>query len=80
MGQVVFSGMKTMAPRMNELKALVPVGNYAIQATWGDGHDTGIYAWGQLRDLFESKKLSQETLEEIDRQLGSGSAQNGHRR
>ena len=70
MGQVVFPGMKTLAPGMNELTALTPVGNYGIQASWKDGHDTGIYSFNMLRGVFESKRLSQETLEQIDAQLG----------
>jgi len=27
-----------------------PVGNYAIQPTYSDGHDTGIYSWDLLYD------------------------------
>lgn len=27
------------------------VGNYAIQPTWDDGHQTGIYTWDYLRRL-----------------------------
>ena len=26
-----------------------PVGNYAIQITWSDGHSTGLYTWELLR-------------------------------
>jgi DUF971 family protein len=26
-----------------------PVGNYAVQIRWSDGHDTGLYAWEKLR-------------------------------
>jgi len=26
-----------------------PVGNYAIQVTWSDGHSTGLYTWQTLR-------------------------------
>lgn len=33
------------------IKAVEPVGNYAIKLTFDDGHDTGIYAWDFLRDL-----------------------------
>ncbi len=29
---------------------IVPVGNYAIQIHWSDGHSTGIYTWQTLRD------------------------------
>ena len=28
-----------------------PVGRYAIQIDWSDGHSTGIYSFRQLRDL-----------------------------
>lgn len=27
------------------------VGNYAIQLHWKDGHNTGLYNWGLLREL-----------------------------
>lgn len=30
---------------------LLPVGNYAIQPEWEDGHHTGIYTWPYLRGL-----------------------------
>ena len=30
------------------LTALEPVGNYAVQPTFSDGHDTGIYSWDYL--------------------------------
>ena len=28
-----------------------PVGNYAVQPTFSDGHNTGIYSWDYLYDL-----------------------------
>jgi DUF971 family protein len=34
-----------------EIAKIVPVGNYAITPVWTDGHNTGIYAWGYLREL-----------------------------
>jgi DUF971 family protein len=30
---------------------LQPVGNYAVQIFWSDGHDSGIYTWQTLRKL-----------------------------
>lgn len=36
---------------MITLKSIIPVGNYAIQIVWKDGHDTGIYSWEYLRSL-----------------------------
>ena len=33
-----------------EITHIEPVGNYAIQLTFSDGHDTGIYSWDLLYD------------------------------
>ena len=30
------------------LTALEPVGNYAVQPTFSDGHDSGLYSWDYL--------------------------------
>jgi DUF971 family protein len=29
---------------------ITPVGNYAIQIHWSDGHSTGLYTWQTLRE------------------------------
>jgi DUF971 family protein len=42
-----------VTPGKYELKALSPIGNYAVAAVWGDGHDTGIYSWKYLREMDE---------------------------
>ena len=34
--------------RKVELTALEPVGNYAVQPTFSDGHNTGIFSWDYL--------------------------------
>jgi DUF971 family protein len=41
---------------MYELAAIKPVGQYAIQFVWKDGHDTGIYSWEYLIALEEAVK------------------------
>ncbi|MDM7916262.1 MAG: DUF971 domain-containing protein [Candidatus Eisenbacteria bacterium] len=33
----------------NRIVRITPVGRYAIQIVWGDGHSTGIYPWDYLR-------------------------------
>jgi DUF971 family protein len=33
--------------------AIQPVGNYAIQIEWSDGHSTGLFTWATLRVLGE---------------------------
>ncbi len=34
-----------------ELTGIQPVGNYAVQLSFSDGHDSGIYSWDYLWDL-----------------------------
>ncbi len=33
-----------------EIKAIEPVGNYAVQLSFSDGHNTGLYSWDILYD------------------------------
>ena len=33
------------------IEAIKPVGHYALQLVFDDGHDTGLYAWDYLYDL-----------------------------
>ncbi len=44
--------------RMVGITAIEPVGNYALQFTFSDGHDSGIYSWGYIQELC----LEQERL------------------
>jgi DUF971 family protein len=34
-----------------DIEAIEPVGSYAVQIAFDDGHDTGIYSWAFLYDL-----------------------------
>ena len=36
--------------RAVEIRALEPVGSYAVQPQFSDGHSTGIYSWDYLYD------------------------------
>jgi len=36
-----------------EIKGIEPVGSYAVQLTFSDGHDTGLYSWDYLYELGE---------------------------
>ncbi|MCE0522749.1 MAG: DUF971 domain-containing protein [Methylacidiphilales bacterium] len=38
-------------PHSFELRDFRFVGGYALQPTWNDGHDTGLYTYRQLRAL-----------------------------
>lgn len=41
-----------------DVTGIEPVGRYALQITFSDGHDTGIYSW----DLFHEYGMNQEKL------------------
>ena len=45
------TGKKHVA--IDEIEA---VGNYAIRIKFDDGHDTGIYSWEYLRDLWDQRE------------------------
>jgi DUF971 family protein len=44
--------------RQVEISKIEPVGSYAVQFTFSDGHDTGIYSW----DLLYEYGLSQDEM------------------
>ncbi|MCG6899535.1 MAG: DUF971 domain-containing protein [Gammaproteobacteria bacterium] len=45
-----------------------PVGRYAIQPTFDDGHDTGIYSWETLYDLGRNRdRYWKEYLEKLEK-------------
>jgi DUF971 family protein len=37
-----------------EIRTLEPVGSYAVQPAFSDGHSTGIYSWDYLYELGEN--------------------------
>lgn len=49
--QQILPVVKPKQPGHYTIAAIVPVGSYAIQITWGDGHATGLYSWEYLRHL-----------------------------
>ena len=34
-----------------KLEGMAPIGNYAVQFTWNDGHGSGLYTWEMLERL-----------------------------
>lgn len=61
--------LNTFVKGKYELKALDKVGNYAVRAVWGDGHDTGLYTWEVLRAIFEQNALTQDEIEKIESKI-----------
>ena len=51
-----------------ELTELEAVGNYAVQPTFSDGHNTGIYSWDLLHDLgLNQARLCAEYLDRLEK-------------
>jgi DUF971 family protein len=51
-----------------EIKSLEPVGSYAVQPTFSDGHSTGIYSWDYLHHLGENQeRMWAEYLERLQK-------------
>jgi len=57
---------KMITPEMYIIKNIETVGEYAIQVTWKDGHNTGIFTYEYLRELDKDqesdKKQDYDTL------------------
>ena len=54
-----------------EIRALEPVGSYALQPVFSDGHSTGIYSWDYLYELGERQE---ELWNEYLARLGAAGA------
>ncbi|HUW50945.1 MAG TPA: DUF971 domain-containing protein [Sulfuricella sp.] len=50
-----------------EITDIQPVGSYAVQLVFSDGHDSGLYSWDYLYDLgVGQQKLWQQYLARMD--------------
>lgn len=52
------------------IKAIKPVGNYAVQLVFDDGHDTGLYSWTYLYELCQSHEAKWQNY--LDRLAKAG--------
>jgi len=51
MGNLYRGPEQKLNPASFQLRQLVPIGTYAVQPVWGDGHATGIYSYDYLRAI-----------------------------
>ena len=51
-------GQETLQLGKHEVgvKAVEPVGRYAVRIVFDDGHDSGLYTWGYLRELGRTRE------------------------
>ena len=48
------------------IRAVEPVGNYAVKLVFDDGHDTGLYSWKYLHELGSQREQKwQQYLERL---------------
>ena len=55
-----------------DIKAIFPVGHYALRIEFDDGHDTGLYAWNYLHEL--GAEYDQRWQDYLDRLKAAGYA------
>ena len=55
MGNLYKNPDKPLSEKAYQLVRVVPIGGYAVQPVWGDGHSTGIYSFDYLRKIAEAK-------------------------
>jgi DUF971 family protein len=61
-------GQETLQTGKREvgISDLTPVGNYAIQPTFSDGHSSGLYSWDYLYELGQNQvRLLQQYLDRL---------------
>jgi DUF971 family protein len=54
MGNLYKNPDKPLTNAAFELRGLTPVGTYAVQPIWGDGHVSGIYSYEYLKAVGDS--------------------------
>ncbi len=68
-----FSGERKVGhgniPATIERLSVSPVGNYALQFGWSDGHETGIYTFEYLRGLCPCPHCRPQGIEEPPEQI-----------
>src|SRR5579872_6884509 len=53
MGNLYKNPDKPYTPSAFQLRHISTVGGYAIQPTWGDGHNSGLYSFDYLKKIAE---------------------------
>jgi DUF971 family protein len=57
MGNVYKAPDRPYAAKAFALRRIDPIGSYAVQPVWEDGHASGIYTWEWLRRIGEAQNM-----------------------
>lgn len=65
-------GQETLQLGKHEVlvRAVDPIGNYAVRLVFDDGHDTGLYTWGYLYELGVTRAAKWQQYLDRLQQLG----------
>jgi DUF971 family protein len=65
-------GQETLQLGKHEVQVVKvdPIGNYAVRLVFNDGHDTGLYTWGYLYELGETRAAKWQHYLDRLQQLG----------
>lgn len=55
MGNLYKNPDQPLQPTSFQLRGIANVGTYAVQFSWGDGHNTGLYSFDYLRRVAAAK-------------------------
>jgi len=63
---------KVLVPgkRLVSIRAIEPVGQYAIRIIFDDGHDTGLFSWNYLHELGQQQQARWSQYEQRLREQG----------
>jgi DUF971 family protein len=59
MGKVYKAPDRPLTPAAFRLIRMLPVGNYAVNLIWADGHQAGLYSFDYLRRLADAQNQPQ---------------------
>jgi DUF971 family protein len=54
MGQIHKGPERSLRAESFQLRSIQPVGTYAIQPVWGDGHSTGLFSFEYLKQVIDA--------------------------
>lgn len=65
-------GQETLQLGKHEVQVVKvdPIGNYAVRLVFNDGHDTGLYTWGYLYELGDTRAAKWQHYLDRLQQLG----------
>ncbi len=56
MGNLYKAPERPLSPASFQLRQIVPIGTYAIQPIWADGHNTGMYSFDYLEKVAQAEQ------------------------